>query len=86
VGHSALERVSLNQLAELFQRDKSVISRHIKNVFEEGELRPEGTVAKSATLQIEGEKLVTRGIEFYNLDAESLFAPCVLRCAVVNRS
>ncbi len=33
-----------NQMAELFQRDKSVISRHIKNVFEEGELQPEATV------------------------------------------
>jgi hypothetical protein len=48
--------LSLNQIAELFQRDKSVISRHIKNVFEEGELRPEGTVAKSATVQTEGGK------------------------------
>lgn len=60
--------LSLNQQAELFQRDKSVISRHIKNVFEEGELRREGTVAKSATVQIEGGKQVTREIEFYNLD------------------
>lgn len=60
--------LSLNQLAELFQRDKSVISRHIKNLFEEGELRAEGTVAKSATVQIEGGKQVTREIEFYNLD------------------
>lgn len=60
--------LSLNQLAGLFQRDKSVISRHIKNVFDEGELRPEGTVAKSATVQIEGGKQVTRDIEFYNLD------------------
>jgi len=60
--------LSLNQLAQLFQRDKSVISRHIKNVFEEGELRPEGTVAKSATVQTEGEKQVSREIEFYNLD------------------
>jgi hypothetical protein len=48
--------LSLNQLAELFRRDKSVISRHIKNVFDEGELRPEGTVAKSATVQTEGGK------------------------------
>ena len=40
-----------NQLAELFQRDKSVVSRHIKNVFEEGELRMEGTVAKNATVR-----------------------------------
>ena len=60
--------LSLNQLGELFQRDKSVISRHIKNIFDEGELTPEGTVAKSATVQLEGEKQVTREIEFYNLD------------------
>ena len=60
--------LSLNQLAELFQRDKSVVSRHIKNVFAEGELSPERTVAKSATVQTEGEKQVTRVIEFYNLD------------------
>jgi hypothetical protein len=60
--------LSLNQLAELLQRDKSVISRHIKNVFDEGELHQEGTVAKSATVQIEGGKQVTRDIEFFNLD------------------
>jgi hypothetical protein len=52
--------LSLNQMADLFQRDKSVISRHIKNVFADGELSPEGTVAKSATVQTEGEKQVTR--------------------------
>jgi len=60
--------LSLNQMADLFQRDKSVISRHIKNVFEEGELSPAATVAKSATVQAEGGKQVTREIEFYNLD------------------
>ncbi len=60
--------LSLNQMAELFQRDKSVISRHIKNVYAEGELRTEGTVAKSATVQTEGGKQVTREIEFYSLD------------------
>lgn len=60
--------LSLNQMADLFQRDKSVISRHIKNVFEEGELNPAATVAKSATVQAEGGKQVTREIEFYNLD------------------
>jgi hypothetical protein len=60
--------LSLNQMADLFQRDKSVISRHIKNAFEEGELRSEGTVAKYATVQAEGGKRVTRAIEFYNLD------------------
>src|SRR5260370_10655913 len=60
--------LSLNQLAELFQRDKSVISRHIKNVFDEGELQREATVAKFATVQTEGGKQVARDIEFYNLD------------------
>ena len=60
--------LSLGQLATLFQRDKSVISRHIKNVFEEGELTPEATVAKSATVQLEGDREVTRDVEYFNLD------------------
>ena len=62
--------LSLNQMAELFQRDKSVISKHIKNAFDEGELRPEATVAKFATVQIEGNRTVSRDIEFYNLDVD----------------
>lgn len=60
--------LSLNQMAELFQRDKSVISRHIRNVFEEGELDRAATVAKSATVQHEGGHEVLRDIEFFNLD------------------
>ena len=60
--------LSLSQMADLFQRDKPVISRHIKNVFDEGELEAAGTVAKYATVQTEGRKQVTREIEFYNLD------------------
>ena len=60
--------LSLNQMAELFQRDKSVISKHIKNVFDEGELAPTGTVAKYATVQLEGKREVQREVEFYNLD------------------
>ena len=60
--------LSLNQMAELFQRDKSVISKHIKNAFDEGELCPESTVAKFATVQTEGSRTVSRDIEFYNLD------------------
>jgi hypothetical protein len=60
--------LSLGQLATLFDRDKSVVSRHIKNVFDEGELAPEATVAKSATVQHEGEREVTREVEYYNLD------------------
>ena len=55
--------LSLNQMADLFQRDKSVVSRHIKNIFAEGELSEAATVAKSATVQIEGGKQVSRKIE-----------------------
>ena len=60
--------LSLDQMAELFQRDKSTVSRHIKNIFTEGELDREATVAKFATVQIEGERQVERLIEFFNLD------------------
>ena len=61
--------LSLNEMAELFGRDKSVISKHLKNIFEEGELLREGTVANYATVQIEGQRSVEREIEFYNLEA-----------------
>lgn len=57
--------LTLNQLAELFQRDKSVISRHIKNVFEEGELSPEPVVAKNATTAADGKTYL---VDYYNLD------------------
>ena len=60
--------LSLDQMSQLFQRDKSTISRHIKNVFEEGELVQNRTVANFATVQIEGEREVSRNIEYYNLD------------------
>ncbi len=60
--------LSLNQIAELFQRDKSGISKHIRNIFAEGELRAEATVAKFATVQREGDRDVSRSIEAYNLD------------------
>jgi len=60
--------LSLNQMAELFQRGKSVISRHIANVFEEGELDRGATVAEFAAVQNEGSRQVERHIEYYNLD------------------
>lgn len=60
--------LSLEQMAELFQRNKSTISRHIKNIFSEGELRQEATVAKFATVQTEGARQVSRDIEYYDLD------------------
>lgn len=60
--------LSLEQMAELFQRDKSTVSRHINNVFKEGELDREATVAYFATVQKEGDRLVERNIEHFNLD------------------
>ena len=64
------ETIWLNQkqLCELFGRDKSVISRHIKNIFKEEELDENSTVAKNTTLQKEGTREVFRDIEYYNLD------------------
>ncbi|MBV6505477.1 MAG: hypothetical protein ILNGONEN_01039 [Syntrophorhabdaceae bacterium] len=60
--------LTLNQMADLFQRDKSFISRHIRNVFEEGELACERTVANFATVQLEGNREVSREVEYFNLD------------------
>lgn len=59
---------NINQIAELFGRDKSVISRHIKNIYNSSELKEEATVAKIATVQKEGHREVIRDIEYYNLD------------------
>lgn len=59
---------SLNQIAEVFGRDKSVISRHIKDIFATGELAEKATVAKNATVQKEGLRQVEREVEYYNLD------------------
>jgi hypothetical protein len=66
--HNESVWLSLNQISALFQRDKSVIAKHIKNVFIEGELIESSTVAKNATVQIEGGRRVSREIDFYNLD------------------
>ncbi len=55
-------------MAELFQRDKSTISRHIKNVFEEGELTQTATVANFTTVQNEGGREVSRNTEYYDLN------------------
>jgi len=60
--------LTLDQMAELFERDKSTVSRHIKNVFDDGELSREATVANFATVQKEGGREVTRQIEYFNLD------------------
>lgn len=60
--------LTTDQMAELFQRNKSTISRHIKNVFEDGELNPDSTVAFFATVQNEGDRIVERNLAYYNLD------------------
>ena len=70
-GFSASENtvwLTLDQIASLFEKDKSTVSRHIKNIFSEGELAYEATVAKNATVQNEGTRVVQRFIEYYNLD------------------
>lgn len=61
--------LNLNQLVMLFGRDKSVISRHLKNIFQEGELERNSSVAFFATVQNEGNREVVRNIEYFNLDA-----------------
>ncbi len=57
--------LSLKQMAELFQRDKSVISRHINNVFTEGELERDSVVAEFATTAADGKKYQ---VDYFNLD------------------
>lgn len=59
--------LTLNQMAELFQRDKSVVSRHIKNIFDEGELNEKSTVALFATVQTEGNRSIERNVAYYNV-------------------
>ena len=61
--------LSLNQIVELFESSKGNISEHLKNIFSTGELTKEATVRKFRTVQQEGNRKVTRSIEFYNLDA-----------------
>ncbi|MFM8917096.1 MAG: virulence RhuM family protein, partial [Bacteroidota bacterium] len=57
--------LSLSQIAKLFERDKSVISKHIRNVFNSGELVKNSVVAKNATTASDGKTYV---VEYYNLD------------------
>src|SRR3989338_2254597 len=56
--------LSLNQMAELFDRDKSVVSKHISNLFEEKELQEKAVVAKYATTASDGK---TYQVEHFNL-------------------
>lgn len=58
--------LNLNQISSLFEKDKSVISRHLKNIFTTGELNRNSVVAKNATTASDGKTYV---VEYYNLDA-----------------
>ncbi|MGH8006731.1 MAG: virulence RhuM family protein, partial [Candidatus Binatia bacterium] len=57
-----------HQMAELFGRERSVVTKHIRNAFKEGELDPEATCAKFAQVQTEGGRTVSREVDHYNLD------------------
>lgn len=61
--------LTLTQIAVLFNKNKSTISRHLNNIYQQEELMQEATVAKNATVQLEGNRTVERTIEYYNLDA-----------------
>jgi hypothetical protein len=65
------ENIWLTQarIAELFGVERSVVTKHLQNIFQEGELDKNSTCAKSAQVQTEGQRQVTRNVEFYNLDA-----------------
>jgi hypothetical protein len=66
--HKETVWATLNQISQLFDTDKSGISRHIRNIYESGELIEKATVAKIATVQKEGGRDVERIIEYYNMD------------------
>ena len=56
-------------MAQLFDVNIPAISKHLKNIFDEGELKPDATVSKMEIVQMEGEREVERGTSFYSLDA-----------------
>ncbi|MCL2529003.1 MAG: virulence RhuM family protein [Coriobacteriia bacterium] len=57
------------QMGELFEVDRSVVTKHLANVYSEGEIEKSSTSAKFAQVQLEGNREVTRAVEYYNLDA-----------------
>jgi hypothetical protein len=57
------------KIADVFGVDRTVVTKHLKNIYQEAELHKEATSAKFAQVQIEGEREVKRNIEYYNLDA-----------------
>ena len=61
--------VTQKAMADLFSVNTPAISKHLKNIYEEGELREESTVSKMEIVQTEGNRQVRRNVDFYNLDA-----------------
>ena len=65
------ENIWLTQsnIADLFGVERSVVTKHLQNIYQENELKKDSTCAKIAQVQTEGARRVTRNVEFYNLDA-----------------
>jgi hypothetical protein len=59
---------TLNQISDIFDVQKAAISKHLKNIFDSGELQDCSTVSKMETVQKEGGRSIRRNIEYYNLD------------------
>ena len=64
------ENIWLTQsnIADLFGVERSVVTKHLQNIYQENELKKDSTCAKIAQVQTEGARQVTRNVEFYNLD------------------
>jgi hypothetical protein len=61
--------MTINRMAELFGTTKQTISQHLQNIFDTGELKREATVKEILTVQIEGDRKVSRNLDYFNLDA-----------------
>lgn len=61
--------LSREQIALLYKKDRSVIARHLKKIYEENDLKIDRTCAKNAQVQKEGNRLIKRIVDVYNLDA-----------------
>lgn len=61
--------LTLTQMAGLFERDPSVIGKHLRSVYASGELSRKTTAARNAVVRLEGNRQVTRQVEVFNLDA-----------------
>ena len=75
--------LTADQMAELFQRDRSTIQRHIKRIYDEGELAADSTCAFFAQVQTEGVRQIKRKIPIYNLDmiiSGDIVSTCIVAC------